>query len=79
MKADVQGIAKWIELNQTVICCASVQSAFPVVVAFYAMFLNLSYALDIMRQQQVTFNCMGKRLLELQMFLRWFNLVCETK
>ena len=38
MNADVQGMAKWIELNLTGNCCASVQSAFPAVVACYAMF-----------------------------------------
>ena len=70
VNAEVQGMAKWIEFNQTVICCASVQSAFPAVVACYAVFLNLSCSLDIMRQQQLTFNCMGNRLLGLQMFLR---------
>ena len=31
--ADVEGMGKWFELNQTVICFASVQSAFPAVVA----------------------------------------------
>ena len=46
------------------------QSAFPAVVACFAMFLNLSCALDITREQQLTFNCMGNRLLKLQMFLR---------
>ena len=67
----MQGTAKWIGLNQTGNSCASVQSAFPAVVACYAVFLNLSCALDIMRQQKLTFNCMGKRLLGLQMFLRF--------
>ena len=63
--------AKWIELNQTGnSSCLSVQSAFPAVVACYAVFLNLSCALDITRQQHLTFNCMGNRLLGLQMFLR---------
>ena len=33
MNADVQGTAKWIELNQTGNSCASVQSAFQAVVA----------------------------------------------
>ena len=70
MNADVQGTAKWIELNQTANSCASLQSAFQAVVACYAMFLNLSCAVHIMRQQQLTFNCMGNRLLGLQMFLR---------
>ena len=65
MNADAQGMAKRIELNQTGNCCASVQSAFPAVVACYAMVLNLSCALDIMRQQQLTVNCMGNRLLGL--------------
>ena len=37
MNADVQGTAKWIELNQTGNSCASVQSAFPAVVTCYAM------------------------------------------
>ena len=60
MNADVQGMAKWIELNQTVICCASVQSAFSAVVACYAVFLNLICAPDITRQQQLTFNCMAQ-------------------
>ena len=36
---------------QLVICCASVQSVFPAVLACYAMSLNLSCALDIMRQE----------------------------
>ena len=67
MNADVQGTAKWIELNQTGNSCASVH---PAVVACYAMFLNLSCALDVTRQQQLPFNCMGNRLLGLQMFLR---------
>ena len=40
MNADVQGTAKWIELNQTGNSCASVQSAFPAVVACYAMFFK---------------------------------------
>ena len=71
MNADVQGTAKWIELNQTGNSSASLQSAFQAVVACYAMFLNLSCALDITRQQQLTFNCMGNRLLGLQMFLRF--------
>ena len=69
MNADVQGTAKCIQLNQTGNSCASVQSVqpvFPAVVACYAMFC----ALDITRQQQLTFNCMGNRLLGLQMFLR---------
>ena len=70
MNADVQGTAKWIQFNQTGHSCASVQSAFPAVVACYAMFLNLSCALDITRRKQLTFNCMGNRLLGLQMFLR---------
>ena len=35
VNADVQGTAKWIELNQTGNSCASVQSAFPAVVACY--------------------------------------------
>ena len=70
MNADVQGMAKWIELNQTGNSCAYMQSAFPAVVACYAMFLNLSCAPDITRQQQLAFNCMGNRLLGLQMFLR---------
>ena len=38
VNADVQGMAKWIELNHTGYCCASVQSAFPASVACYAMF-----------------------------------------
>ena len=63
-------MAKWTELNQTGDSYASVQSAFPAVVACYAVFLNLSCALDITRQQQLTFNCMGNRLIGLQMFLR---------
>ena len=63
MNVDVQGMAKWIELHQTGNSCASVQSAFPAVVACYAVFLNLSCALDVTRQQQLTFNCMGNRLL----------------
>ena len=62
----MEGTAKWIELNQTGNSCASLQSAFQAVVARYAMFLNLSCALDITRQQQLTFNCMGNRLLGLQ-------------
>ena len=70
MNADVQGTTKWIELNQTGNSCASVQSGFPEVVACYAIFLNLSCALDIARQQQLTFNCMGNMLLGIQMFLR---------
>ena len=70
MNADVQGMAKWIEFNQTGNSCASVQSAFPAVVACYVMFLNLSCGLDITRQQQLTFNFMGNRLLGLQMFLQ---------
>ena len=70
VNADVQGTAKWTEFNQTGNSCASVQSAFPAVVACYAMILNLSCALDITRQQQLTFNYMGNRLLGLQMFLR---------
>ena len=70
MNADVQGMAKWIKLNQTGNSCASVQFAFPAVVASYAMILNLSCALDIVRQQQLTINCMGNMLLGLQMFLR---------
>ena len=49
VNVDVQGTAKWIELNQTGNSCASEQSAFPAVVACYAMFLNLSCALDITR------------------------------
>ena len=59
VNADVQGTAKWIELKQTGNSCASVKSAFPAVVACYAKFLNL----DITRQQQLSFNCMGNRLL----------------
>ena len=59
MNADVQGTAKWIELNQTGNSCASVQSAFPAVVACYAMFLNLSCAPDIARQQQLSFQGLG--------------------
>ena len=55
MNADVQDTAKWIELNQASNSCATVQSAFPAVVACYAMFLNLSSAADIARQQQLTF------------------------
>ena len=70
MNADVQGTAKWIEFNQTGNSCASVQSAFPADVACYAMFLNLSCSLDITKQQELTFNCMGSRLLGLQMFLQ---------
>ena len=70
MNADVQGTAKWIELNQVGNSCTSVQSAFPAVIACCAMFLNLICALDIARQRQLTFNCMGNRLLGLQMFLR---------
>ena len=66
----MQGTAKWIEFNQTGYSCASMQSAFPAVVARYAMLLNLSCALDIMRQQTLTVNCIGNRLLGLQMFLR---------
>ena len=78
VNADVQTTAKWIEFNQTCNSCASVQSAFPAVVAFYVMFLNLSCALDITRQQQLTFNFMGNRLLGQQMFIRssfqvWVN------
>ena len=65
VNADVQGTAKWIELNQTGNSCASVQSNFQAVVACYAC-----CALDITRQQQLTFTCMGNRLLGLQMFLR---------
>ena len=79
MNADVQGTAKWIELNQTANSCASVQSSVLAAVACYAVFLYHSCALDITRQQQLTFNCMGNRLLGLQMFLRscfqgWVNL-----
>ena len=59
MNADVQGTAKWIELNQTGNSCASVQSAFPAAVASYAMFLNLSCALDIATQQQLSFQGLG--------------------
>ena len=72
MNADMQGTAKYIELNQTGNSFTSVQSDFPAVVACYAMFLNLSCALNITRQQQLTFNYMGNRLLAigLQMFLR---------
>ena len=55
MNADVQVTAKWIELNQTGNSCASVQSAFPAVVACYAMFLNKSCALDITRQHATNF------------------------
>ena len=62
MNADVQGMAKWVELNQTGNSCASVQPAFPAIVACYAMFFNLSCALDITRQQQLTFICLGNRL-----------------
>ena len=65
VNADVQGTAKWIGNS-----CASPQSAFQAVVACYAVFLNQNCALDITRQQQLTFNCMGNRLLGLQMFLR---------
>ena len=68
LNADMQGMEKWIELNQTGNSCASVQSAFPAVVVCYAMFLNLSCALDITREQQLTFNCMDNRLLGLQIF-----------
>ena len=70
VNAGVQGTTKWIELNQTGNSCASVQSAFQALIACYAMFLNLRCALDITRQQQLTFNCMGNRLLGLEMFLR---------
>ena len=70
VNADVLVMTKWIELNLTGNCCASVQSAFPAVVACYAMFLHLSCALDVMKQQQLTFNYIGNRLLGLQMFLR---------
>ena len=38
MNDDVQGMAKWMELNQTVVCCASVQSSFPGVVACHNVF-----------------------------------------
>ena len=54
----------------TVICSTSVQSAFPAVVACYAVFLNRNCAPDITRQQQLTFNYMGNRLLRLQIFLQ---------
>ena len=68
---NAEGTAKWIELTQTGnSSCPSVQSAFPAIVTCYAVFSNLSCALDITRQQQLTFNCMGNRLLGLQMFLR---------
>ena len=83
VNADVQGTAKWIEFNQTGNSCTSLQSAFPAVVACYAMFLNLSCTLEITRQQQLTFNCMGNGLLGLQMFFRssltWAYCSCETK
>ena len=32
VNADVQGMVEWIEFNQIVMFCASVQSAFPAVV-----------------------------------------------
>ena len=52
------------------------QSAFQAVVACYAMFLNLSCALDVTRQQQLTFYCMGNRLLGLQIF---FYFTCTLR